>query len=97
MYNYVLRFDPRQPEWPQRDVFYLSKCHACPGALCGAGAVRLLSDLDDLRRYGAWGSHLESHPDSLRTPGHRDLRRLAGPDSRRGRGPGAGHPAARPG
>jgi len=25
MYNYVLRFDAGNPQWPQRDVFYLSK------------------------------------------------------------------------
>ena len=31
MYNYVLRFDSSNPKWPQRDIFYLSKCHACPG------------------------------------------------------------------
>jgi len=68
MYNHVLRFDAAEPQWPQRDVFYLSKCHACPGlyaalALCG------YFPLADLTRYGAWDSHLESHPDSTRTPG----------------------------
>jgi transketolase len=31
IYNYVLRFDSFTPSWPQRDLFYLSKCHACPG------------------------------------------------------------------
>lgn len=68
LYNYVLRFDAKDPRWPRRDVFYLSKCHACPGlysvlVLCGYFDVR------DLTRYGAWDSHLESHPDSSTTPG----------------------------
>lgn len=68
MYNYVLRFDPRDPKWAMRDVFYLSKCHACPGlyvalALFGYFPAR------DLARYGSWDSHLESHPDWQRTPG----------------------------
>ncbi len=30
LYSYVLRFDPAAPTWPMRDVFYLSKAHACP-------------------------------------------------------------------
>ncbi len=68
MYNYVLRFDAGNPQWPQRDVFYLSKCHACPG-LYAALALFGYFPLADLTRYGAWGSHLESHPDSTQTPG----------------------------
>lgn len=68
MYNYVLRFDPQNPRWPMRDVFYLSKCHACP-ALYTVLALFGYFDLRDLRRYGAWESHLESHPDSNTTPG----------------------------
>jgi len=68
LYNYVLRFDATNPRWPMRDIFYLSKCHACPGhyaALALAGYF----PLKDLKYYGAWGSHLESHPDWLKTPG----------------------------
>jgi transketolase len=68
LFNHVLRFDPRNPRWPQRDVFYLSKCHACPG-LHTALALFGYFDLRDLGGYGSWGSHLESHPDSTRTPG----------------------------
>ncbi len=68
MYNYCLRFDAKQPAWPQRDVFYLSKCHACPG-LYVVLALFGYFDMHDLTRYGAWGSHLESHPDALKTPG----------------------------
>jgi transketolase len=68
MYNYVLRFDSSDPKWSQRDVFYLSKCHACPAhytvlSLFGYFPVQ------DLSRYGAWDSQLESHPDSNTTPG----------------------------
>lgn len=68
MYNYVLRFDPADPGWPRRDVFYLSKCHACP-ALYVVLALFGYFDVHDLTRYGAWDSHLESHPDSTATPG----------------------------
>jgi len=68
MYNYVLRFDSGNSQWPGRDVFYLSKCHACPG-LYAALALFDYFPIEDLTRYGSWGSHLESHPDSTRTPG----------------------------
>lgn len=68
LYNHVLRFDPQQPQWPMRDVFYLSKCHACPG-LYTVLALFGYFPLTDLARYGAWDSHLESHPDSTTTPG----------------------------
>jgi len=68
IYNYVLRHDPGDPSWSQRDIFYLSKCHACPG-LYAALALSGYFPVEDLRRYGSWDSHLESHPDSTTTPG----------------------------
>ena len=68
LYNYVLRFDAKDPQWPARDVFYLSKCHACPG-LYSVLALFGYFDIRDLAQYGQWGSHLESHPDSTKTPG----------------------------
>lgn len=59
MYNYVLRFNSCHPKWPMRDVFYLSKCHACP-SLYTVLAMFGYFDIHDLTRYGAWDSHLES-------------------------------------
>jgi len=68
LYNYALRFDAGNPKWPMRDVFYLSKCHACP-ALYAVLALFGYFPLRDLKGYGCWSSHLESHPDMLSTPG----------------------------
>lgn len=68
LYNYVLRFRADEPRWAMRDVFYLSKCHACPG-LYSALALFGYFQVEQLREYGAWDSMLESHPDWLRTPG----------------------------
>ncbi len=68
IFNYVLRYDPYHPHWDHRDVFYLSKCHACPG-LYAALALAGYFPVSDLERYGSWDSHLESHPDSTTTPG----------------------------
>ncbi|MBD3307774.1 transketolase [candidate division KSB3 bacterium] len=68
LFNYVLRFQPDAPQWPMRDVFYLSKCHACP-SLYTALALFGYFPLQDLKGYGSWDSHLESHPDWTTTPG----------------------------
>ena len=91
LFNYVLRFDAGDPDWPMRDVFYLSKGHACPARLHGRWPSSATSRCERLKFYGTWGSGLESHPDSTVTPGHRGQRRLPGPDPRRGGGPRAGH------
>ena len=68
LFNYVLRFDPTDPSWDMRDVFYLSKAHTCP-AVYTALALFGYFPVERLRYYGAWGSGLESHPDSTETPG----------------------------
>jgi transketolase len=68
LYDYVLRFDAANPHWPMRDVFYLSKCHACPGLYTVLSLFGYFP-LSDLKGYGSWGSHLESHPDCTKTPG----------------------------
>src|SRR2546421_962088 len=64
----VLRYDPRNPHWPQRDRFILSKGHASPllyAVLAEAGyfSVDLLPTLRKL------GSPLEGHPNMRRLPG----------------------------
>ena len=68
LYNYVLRFHAQDPKWPMRDVFYLSKCHACP-AQYATLALFGYFPIQQLQGYGSWGSGLESHPDWLMTPG----------------------------
>jgi len=68
LFNYVLRFKPDEPQWDKRDVFYLSKCHACP-ALYTALALFGYFPIEDLKGYGSWGSKLESHPDAKVTRG----------------------------
>lgn len=68
LYNYVLRFKAGESKWNMRDVFYLSKCHACPSIYTGLALFNYFP-LKDLKGYGSWDSHLESHPDCTLTPG----------------------------
>jgi transketolase len=68
LYYRVLRHDPKNPKWPERDRFVLSKGHAAPiqyAALAEHGYFPP-QDLMGLRQIG---SHLQGHPDMNRTPG----------------------------
>jgi transketolase len=68
LYFHVMRHDPENPLWEDRDRFILSKGHAAPAlyvALAEAGYFPK-EDLMMLRRLG---SHLQGHPDSKVTPG----------------------------
>lgn len=68
LYYRVLRHDPDNPAWPERDRFVLCKGHAAPiqyAALAEHGYFPL-RDLMGLRQIGA---DLQGHPDMNRTPG----------------------------
>jgi transketolase len=68
LYYRVLRHDPGNPRWPERDRFVLCKGHAAPiqyAALAEHGYFPH-QDLMGLRKIG---SHLQGHPDMTRTPG----------------------------
>jgi transketolase len=68
LYYRVLQHDPKNPKWPERDRFVLSKGHAAPiqyAALAEHGYFPP-QDLMGLRQIG---SHLQGHPDMNRTPG----------------------------
>jgi transketolase len=68
LYFRILRHDPGNPRWPERDRFVLSKGHAAPiqyAALAEHGYFPA-EDLMGLRQIG---SHLQGHPDMTRTPG----------------------------
>lgn len=67
LYFAVLRHDPKNPKWPERDRFHMSKGHCCPlwyTVLAEAGYFPK-EELPKLRKLGAM---LQGHPDR-RTPG----------------------------
>ena len=69
LYTRVMRHDPTDPAWPDRDRFILSNGHASILLysmlyLCGYGLT-----LDDLKEFRQWGS---------KTPGHPEHRHAAG-------------------
>ena len=68
LYFHVLRYDPENPRWSDRDRFILSKGHAAPilyAALAEAGYFPV-TELATLRKLD---SRLQGHTDSKFTPG----------------------------
>jgi transketolase len=64
----ILRYDPKNPHWPERDRFILSKGHAAPllyAVLAEAGYF----PRDLLPTLRKLGSPLEGHPNMRRLPG----------------------------
>ena len=64
----VMKYDPKRPDWPERDRFIISKGHAAPvlyAALAEAGFFAT-SELGTLRKLG---SRLEGHPNMRLLPG----------------------------
>jgi len=68
LYFNVLRHDPADPLWPERDRFILSKGHAAPVlyAALAEGGYFPVSELSTLRKLG---SRLQGHTDRTLTPG----------------------------
>ncbi|MGE3690013.1 MAG: transketolase [Novosphingobium sp.] len=60
LYGQVLRFDPADPAWPERDRFLLSKGHACV-AVYAALAEAGFFPAEELANYGADHSQLMNH------------------------------------
>ena len=88
LFTRVMRHDPSEPGWPDRDRFVLSNGHASILLysmlyLTGYGLT-----LDDLRAFRQLGSRTPGHPELHRTPGCRGDHRPPGPGSRRRGGHG---------
>lgn len=68
LYFHKMRYDPRDPQAPDRDRFLLSKGHvaiAQYAALAEAGVI----PREWLKTTKQLGSRLQGHPDRLKTPG----------------------------
>ena len=68
MYFKILRIDPKNPNWPDRDRYVLSKGHSCI-ALYTVLALRGFFPLEEVFTYDAIDSRLQGHPDMTKTPG----------------------------
>jgi len=75
LYFEILNIDPKNPEWPERDIFLLSNGHTVPiqyAAMAEAGFF----DKEELSTLRKLGSRLQGHPERCRLPG---LENTSGP------------------
>lgn len=68
LYFHIMRIDPKNPKWQDRDRFILSKGHTCP-VLYSTLALRGYFDMSELKTLRAINSILQGHPDMHKTPG----------------------------
>ncbi len=68
LYFDILNIRPEEPEWPDRDIFFLSNGHTVPvqyAAMAEAGFF----DKKELLTLRQTGSRLQGHPERLKLPG----------------------------
>ncbi|GER31233.1 transketolase [Striga asiatica] len=70
LYDEVMRYNPKNPYWFNRDRFVLSAGHGCMLQyallhLAGYDAVKE----EDLKGFRQWGSKTPGHPENFETPG----------------------------
>lgn len=68
LYFHILNIDPKNPNWEDRDIFYLSNGHTVPvqyAAMAEAGFF----DKEELMTLRKFGSRLQGHPERLMLPG----------------------------
>jgi transketolase len=68
LYFRLMKVDPQNPDWPDRDRFILSKGHACP-VWYAALAERGFYDKAHLKTLRKLNSILQGHADMIKTPG----------------------------
>ena len=68
LYGHEMRYDPKNPAWPERDKFVCSKGHAGP-AVYGTLALKGFFPYEELKTLNRPGTHLPSHCDRNKTPG----------------------------
>lgn len=68
LYGKVMRYDPQNPRWPERDKLVCSKGHA-GSAVYAALAISGFFPYEELKTLNQPGTHLPSHCDKNKTPG----------------------------
>lgn len=75
LYFDVMNIDPKRPEWPDRDIFFLSNGHTVP-VQYAVMAERGYFPVEELQTLRKLGSRLQGHPERTKLPG---LENTSGP------------------
>ncbi len=68
LYFKVLKINPKNPEWPERDRLILSKGHGAT-AIYSVLAERGFFPKEELKTFGVIDSNFQVHPDKTKVPG----------------------------
>jgi transketolase len=68
LYFYKMRYDPKDPAWPERDRFLMSKGHSVPAQYAALAMLGVISP-DELPTLKCLGGRLQGHPAMRETPG----------------------------
>jgi transketolase len=69
LYRNVLRHNPANPDWPNRDRFILSAGHACILQYSALHLTGYNLSLEELKRFRQWESRTPGHPEHFLTEG----------------------------
>jgi transketolase len=69
LWDRFLKFNPRDPFWPDRDRFVLSAGHGCALLYALLHVTGFDLPLEELERFRQWGSCTPGHPEYGKTPG----------------------------
>lgn len=68
LYGAVMRVDPKNPKWPERDKLVCSKGHAGPAVYATLGLMDFFP-YEDIKTLNQPGTNFPSHCDRNKTPG----------------------------
>ena len=69
LWDKSLKFNPRDPHWPDRDRFILSAGHGCALLYALLHVTGFDLPLEELKRFRQWASRTPGHPEYGKTPG----------------------------
>lgn len=69
LWDRSLKYNPRDPHWPDRDRLILSAGHGCALLYAPLHITGFDLALDKLKRFRQWGSRTPGHPEFGKTPG----------------------------
>jgi transketolase len=69
LWDRTLKFNPHDPDWPDRDRFVLSAGHGCALLYALLHVTGFDLPMEELKRFRQWGSRTPGHPEYGKTPG----------------------------
>ena len=69
LWDRSLKYNPRDPHWPDRDRFVLSAGHGCALLYALLHVTGFDQPMEELKRFRQWGSRTPGHPEYGKTSG----------------------------